>query len=125
MVTLSFLPESLSPILNSESPKRSHNLCNNVILNNYGLRRRKYIPATYLDLPFLVSLPGIGHASDNARSVTSLVSLDKLFHCQVIHSDPLNGVREHLWVVYLEQIVLLLPVAIRAPLAQEQVRSVL
>lgn len=112
-VTLSFLPESLSPILNSASPKRSTSL--------YTDNEFEFESFTYFDLPFFVGWPLLGNSLDNHRLVSRFVPLDELLYSEVVNVDALDVVNEI--IRHLAHIVLLEKVLILAPLSQEEISA--
>lgn len=123
IVTFSFLPESLSPTLKSESPNLSESL--------YAQKRKRIccwlvmcLP-TYLELPFLHATPVVWNTCDNAWTAPFLVSFDEFFDSKVIDVDPLNSVCKCVRVVYFKEFVLSTPIAILAPLAQKKTASML
>ena len=96
-VTLSLRPESLSPILNNESPNLSTSRC-------------KLSSFTYFDLPLIVRRPRLRNALNDARLMSHLVALDELLGGQVIHMHAFDVVDEVLR--YFAHFILLEEVAV-------------
>ena len=97
-VTFNLRPESLSPILNKESPKRSQSRCNKVRSDKLAIYET-YVESTYLELPLLHATPCVCDSCDDAWFVSFLVALNELFDSQVVDINSLNRVCESLWII--------------------------
>ena len=79
-MTFSLRPESLSPILNKELPKRSHNFYKERNKSESEFVFDLHAKATYSDLPLWFACPGVRDACDDAGAAATLVPLNKLFY---------------------------------------------
>ena len=79
--------------------------------------------STYIKLPLLHAGPSVCYALNNDWFAASLIPLNKLFYCQIIYVNALNGVCESLGIVDFEKLILAAPIAILRPLAQKQIAS--
>jgi len=80
------------------------------IAQSISVNNLESLGLSYLNLPFLVGRPGLGHSLDDAGLVTNLIPVNELLCSQVIDVDPLDVVDEI--VRYLADLVLLVEVLI-------------